>query len=236
MPPRTGSPRSIGCACRCATRNGPSTSCRSCSCGHCCVMRTCSESGTSSWRRSAPIGMTPASTCSTCSTARSTGIPRSAARSPVTRHPYRPSTDPLSADSGRRDTSLPTWSWQSRVTWRMNESWSWWAPDSGRARVLPEPWLPATGAPCNRLTMERRRTAQAHLCLGLPALPRDHPDQWVLELLDAVLGDEPRPGCSCPYARKPAWPMTSIRSRPTTPTRACSRCTRASTPTTRQRP
>ena len=59
----------------------------------------------------------------------------------------------------------------------------------GTGTGAPEPWLPATPAPCNRLTIERRRTAQAHLCLGLPALSRDHPDQWVLELLDAVLGD-----------------------------------------------
>lgn len=50
-------------------------------------------------------------------------------------------------------------------------------------------WLPAPPAPCGRLAIQRRRTAQAHLCLGLPALPRDHPDQWVLELLSAVLGD-----------------------------------------------
>jgi predicted Zn-dependent peptidase len=50
-------------------------------------------------------------------------------------------------------------------------------------------WLPAPPAPCGRLAVERRRTAQAHLCLGVPALPRDHPDQWALELLSAVLGD-----------------------------------------------
>jgi predicted Zn-dependent peptidase len=50
-------------------------------------------------------------------------------------------------------------------------------------------WLPAPPAPCGRLAIQRRRTAQAHLCLGLPALPRDHPDQWALELLSAVLGD-----------------------------------------------
>jgi predicted Zn-dependent peptidase len=53
----------------------------------------------------------------------------------------------------------------------------------------PRQWLPAPPAPCGRLSVQRRRTAQAHLCLGLPALPRDHPDQWALELLSAVLGD-----------------------------------------------
>jgi predicted Zn-dependent peptidase len=50
-------------------------------------------------------------------------------------------------------------------------------------------WPPAPPAPCGRLSALRRRTAQAHLCLGVPALPRDHPDQWALELLSAVLGD-----------------------------------------------
>jgi predicted Zn-dependent peptidase len=52
-----------------------------------------------------------------------------------------------------------------------------------------DPWLPATTTPCSRLRVLRRRTAQAHLCLGMPSLPRDHADQWTLELLDAVLGD-----------------------------------------------
>ncbi len=50
-------------------------------------------------------------------------------------------------------------------------------------------WAPAPPAPCGRMRVERRRTAQAHLCLGVPALPRDHADQWALELLGAVLGD-----------------------------------------------
>ena len=52
------------------------------------------------------------------------------------------------------------------------------------------PWLPAPAPlPRERLAIEHRNTAQAHLCLGMPALPRDHPDQWTLELLNAVLGE-----------------------------------------------
>jgi predicted Zn-dependent peptidase len=43
--------------------------------------------------------------------------------------------------------------------------------------------------PVRRTAIEHRPTAQAHLCLGLPALPRDHPDQWTLELLNALLGE-----------------------------------------------
>jgi predicted Zn-dependent peptidase len=50
-------------------------------------------------------------------------------------------------------------------------------------------WQPAPSAPHRRILYERSRSAQAHLCLGLPALPRDHPDQWALELLNVILGD-----------------------------------------------
>ncbi|HVM30729.1 MAG TPA: pitrilysin family protein [Candidatus Limnocylindrales bacterium] len=49
---------------------------------------------------------------------------------------------------------------------------------------------PAPGQlPATRLRIERRSCSQAHICIGLPALPRDHPDQWALELLNAVLGE-----------------------------------------------
>ncbi|HEX5465679.1 MAG TPA: pitrilysin family protein [Candidatus Limnocylindrales bacterium] len=40
-----------------------------------------------------------------------------------------------------------------------------------------------------RLRVVEQDSAQAHLCLGLPALRRDHPDQWTLEMLDTILGD-----------------------------------------------
>jgi predicted Zn-dependent peptidase len=49
----------------------------------------------------------------------------------------------------------------------------------------PAPALPAG----ERVRAERRDTAQAQLVVGLPGLPRDHPDSWVLALLNAVLGD-----------------------------------------------
>ena len=35
----------------------------------------------------------------------------------------------------------------------------------------------------------QRDTAQAYLCLGVTGLPRDHADQWTLDLLNTVLGD-----------------------------------------------
>jgi predicted Zn-dependent peptidase len=48
---------------------------------------------------------------------------------------------------------------------------------------------PAPPLPVERLTVEERDSSQAHLCLGLPALPRDDPGQWALELLNGVLGE-----------------------------------------------
>jgi predicted Zn-dependent peptidase len=49
----------------------------------------------------------------------------------------------------------------------------------------PAPALPAGP----RVMVGKRSTNQAQLCLGVPALPRDHPDSWTLALLNAVLGD-----------------------------------------------
>jgi predicted Zn-dependent peptidase len=60
----------------------------------------------------------------------------------------------------------------------------------GTGAGLPGPWAPAPARlPAQRIAIEHRNTAQAHLCLGVPALRRDHPDQWTLELLNAVLGE-----------------------------------------------
>ncbi len=40
-----------------------------------------------------------------------------------------------------------------------------------------------------RVRTGKRDTNQAQLCLGVPGLPRDHPDSWTLAVLNAVLGD-----------------------------------------------
>jgi len=40
-----------------------------------------------------------------------------------------------------------------------------------------------------RVRTGKRDTSQAQLCLGVPALHRDHPDSWTLAVLNAVLGD-----------------------------------------------
>jgi predicted Zn-dependent peptidase len=43
--------------------------------------------------------------------------------------------------------------------------------------------------PAERLTVEQRDLAQAHVVLGVPALRRDDPEQWTLEMLNAILGE-----------------------------------------------
>lgn len=50
-------------------------------------------------------------------------------------------------------------------------------------------FAPAPSVPVERLSVEDRDSAQAHICLGVTALPRDDPEQWTLELLNAVLGE-----------------------------------------------
>ncbi|MDP8904281.1 MAG: insulinase family protein [Chloroflexota bacterium] len=54
--------------------------------------------------------------------------------------------------------------------------------------VVPA-FAPAPAVPAQRFRFEQRASAQAHVCLGLRGLPRDHADQWTLELLNTVLGD-----------------------------------------------
>jgi predicted Zn-dependent peptidase len=56
---------------------------------------------------------------------------------------------------------------------------------SNGAAYAPAPSLPAG----DRVKAVRRSTTQAQLCLGVPGLPRDHPEAWTLEVLNAILGD-----------------------------------------------
>jgi predicted Zn-dependent peptidase len=54
-----------------------------------------------------------------------------------------------------------------------------------RSTFEAAPILPAG----ERIMTIRRDTTQAQLCLGVPGLPRDHPEAWTLEVLNAILGD-----------------------------------------------
>jgi predicted Zn-dependent peptidase len=49
----------------------------------------------------------------------------------------------------------------------------------------PAPDLPAGP----RVMLGKRDTSQAQLAIGVPALRRDHPDSWILSVLNAILGD-----------------------------------------------
>lgn len=59
----------------------------------------------------------------------------------------------------------------------------------GRGDDVAREYLPAPQGPLQRMRLEHRHTAQAHVCLGFTALPRDHIDQWKLDLLNTILGD-----------------------------------------------
>ena len=59
----------------------------------------------------------------------------------------------------------------------------------GRGDGVVPGWPPAPSVPVERVRLEHRHTAQAHVCLGLAGLPRDHDDQWALELLNTILGE-----------------------------------------------
>jgi predicted Zn-dependent peptidase len=51
-------------------------------------------------------------------------------------------------------------------------------------------WAPAPALPAGeRILTGRRDTAQAQLAIGVPGLRRDHPNAWVLAVLNALLGD-----------------------------------------------
>ena len=57
--------------------------------------------------------------------------------------------------------------------------------NGAKRRFEAAPKLPAGP----RVLTGKRDTTQAQICVGVPALPRDHPDTWVLAVLNAILGD-----------------------------------------------
>jgi predicted Zn-dependent peptidase len=59
----------------------------------------------------------------------------------------------------------------------------------GSGAAEEAPYAAAPAVPTARVRVQHRDTSQAYICLGLAGLPRDHADQWSLELLNTVLGD-----------------------------------------------
>jgi predicted Zn-dependent peptidase len=60
----------------------------------------------------------------------------------------------------------------------------------GRGNGAIRGWDPAPALPAGpRVMLEKRDTTQAQLSIGLPGLERDHPDAWILAVLNVLLGD-----------------------------------------------
>jgi predicted Zn-dependent peptidase len=59
----------------------------------------------------------------------------------------------------------------------------------GRGDGVVQDYPPAPAGPAERLRVLQRDITQAYICLGVTGLPRDHADQWSLDLLNTVLGD-----------------------------------------------
>jgi predicted Zn-dependent peptidase len=60
----------------------------------------------------------------------------------------------------------------------------------GRGDGVVPTWEPAPTLPAGpRVLVGRRDTTQAQLAIAVPALRRDHPDAWVLAVLNVLLGD-----------------------------------------------
>lgn len=54
----------------------------------------------------------------------------------------------------------------------------------------PSTWFPAEdGQSAPRMSLERRKTEQAHICIAVKGLSSTHPDRYALDLLNAVLGE-----------------------------------------------
>ena len=55
-------------------------------------------------------------------------------------------------------------------------------------RVAPK-LVPAPAPGALRSKLVGRRTEQAHVCIGWRGVPREHPDKWALDMLNAILGE-----------------------------------------------
>ena len=94
-------------------------------------------------------------------------------------HKYTPQSTVISL-AGKLD--------HDKVIAQLDEAVRDWKPSA------PPTFVPAKpGASGPNAHIEFRKTEQAHLCLGLRAIPRYHPDRFKLMLLNAVLGE----GMSC---------------------------------------
>ena len=95
-----------------------------------------------------------------------------------------------SATSGRAPTGRRTRSSRSSATCPTMKRSTLAATAFGTGNGAVPGFAPAPALPAGpRLRTGKRDTSQAQICLGVPALHRDHPDSWTLAVLNAVLGD-----------------------------------------------
>ena len=95
-----------------------------------------------------------------------------------------------SATSGGRRTGRPTRSSRSPATSATTRRSSSRRRRSGPATAsCPGSRRRRPCRPGRASRVGKRDTSQAQLCVGVPALHRDHPDSWTLAVLNAVLGD-----------------------------------------------
>ncbi len=110
----------------------------------------------------------------------------------------------------------------------------WSASGFGTGSGAPDAWLPATSLavhPAYRPATADRPGAPVPGAAGPALVTTPTSGRWSCSTRCSAT--DRRHGCSWRCGRRPGSPTTSIRSRPSTPTRACSRCMPASTPTTR---
>jgi len=63
----------------------------------------------------------------------------------------------------------------------------------------PNPWSPAEDVQDNpRLLLEHRETEQSHLCLALRGVSNQHPDRFIFDVINVILGE----GMSCRLFRE----------------------------------
>ena len=131
----------------------------------------------------------PASSSTTSGTRPTSATRRWAGRSRATRTPCGPWATTTSGASGAPTTDPRTSSWPRPATSPTRRSWVSWSGPSAAGTASVQEYPPAPAGPTERLRVLQRDIAQAYICLGVTGLPRDHVDQWSLDLLNTVLGD-----------------------------------------------
>ena len=160
--------------------------------GRCCATRTSTASATSSSRRSAPTATIPGQFVFNLFDEAFFGDTPLGWEIAGDEDSVRGLADEAtSVASGAPATAPRTWSSRWPATSSHDDAVDLVhdAPSARATASCPRFSDAPTRAAASGSDASSARPAQAHICLGFPALPRDHADQWTLELLNTVLGD-----------------------------------------------